>query len=155
MLYFLYLCDFSVPYCAFLEAGNWVVDWQHLNASHPRSSVLPNPNVTIFSGNYFWKSLNCHISLTFRAFDLIPKLRARPEYHPYSGTKYINVILCDLHPPYPDIETTLSFLDKPSGPQSNAIKYKFMTWIWLLFGPQMSSYMFHSEILASLNFNKN
>ena len=32
-----------------------------------------------------------------------------------------------------DIETTQSFLDNPSGPQLNAIKYNFMTWIWLLF----------------------
>ena len=30
MSYFLYLCDCSVPYCA------WVVAGQHLNASHPR-----------------------------------------------------------------------------------------------------------------------
>ena len=80
MSYFLYLCDCSVPYCAFLEAWNWVVAGQHLNASHPRSSVWPNPNVTIFSGNYFWKTSNCHITSTIRVFDLIPKLRARSEY---------------------------------------------------------------------------
>ena len=51
--YFLYPCDCSVPCCAFLEAMNWVVAGKHLNASHPRSSVWPNPNVTIFLGNYF------------------------------------------------------------------------------------------------------
>ena len=37
--YFLHLYDFSVPYCASLVAWNWVVAGQHLNASHPRSSV--------------------------------------------------------------------------------------------------------------------
>ena len=50
MSYFLNLCDCSVPYCASLEAWNWVVAGQHLNASHPRSSVWPNPNISIFSG---------------------------------------------------------------------------------------------------------
>ena len=80
MSYFLYLCDCSVPYCASLEAWNWVVAAQHLNASHPRSTVWPNPNVTISLGNYFWKTLNSHISSTIRAFDLFPKLKARPEY---------------------------------------------------------------------------
>ena len=88
MSFFLNLCDWSVPYCASLEAWNWVVARQHLDASHPRSSVWPNQNVTIFSGNYFWKTLNCHNSSTVRAFDLIPKLRARPEYQLSSGTKY-------------------------------------------------------------------
>ena len=141
MSYFLYLCDCSVLLCAFLKTWNWVVAGQHLNASHPRSSVWPNPNATIFLGNYSRKSLNCHISSTVRAFDLIPKLRAQPEYQLYSGTKYINVIMCDSHQHYLDIQTTQSFLDNPSGPQSNAIKYKFMTWIWSLFGLQMSSHM--------------
>ena len=53
MSYFLHLCDCSVPYCASLEAWNWVGAGQHLHASHPRSSVWPIPNVTLFSGNYF------------------------------------------------------------------------------------------------------
>ena len=35
MSYFLYLFDCSVPYCACLEAKNWVVYGQHLYASHP------------------------------------------------------------------------------------------------------------------------
>ena len=148
MSYFLYLCDCSVTYFAFLEAWNWVVAGQHLNASHPRSSFWPNPNITIFSGIYFWKTLNSHISSTVRAFDLIPKLRARPEYQLYSNTKHKNVILCDSHQHYLDIVTTQSLLDKPSGPQSNAIKYKFMTWIWSLFCLQMSYHMFVSHILV-------
>ena len=57
MSYFLHLCDCSLPYCATLEAWNWFVAGQHLNASHPRSPVWPNQNVTLFSGNYFWKNL--------------------------------------------------------------------------------------------------
>ena len=67
---------------------------------------MPNPNFTIFSGNYFGKALNCHISSTVRAFELIPKLRGRPECKLFSGTKYISVILCDSHQHYLDIETT-------------------------------------------------
>ena len=59
---------------------------------------------------------------TLGAFDLISKLRARPEYQLYSGTKNINVILCDSHQHYFYIENTQSFLDNPSGPQSNAVK---------------------------------
>ena len=56
MSYFLHLCDCSLPYCATLEAWNWSVVGQHLNASHPRSPVWPNQNVTLFSGNYFLKN---------------------------------------------------------------------------------------------------
>ena len=88
MSFFLHLFDWSVPYCASLEAWYWIVAGQHLNASHPRSSVWPNPNITIFSGNFFLKTLNCHHSWTVRAFDLIPKLRARPEYQLSSAIKY-------------------------------------------------------------------
>ena len=140
MSYFLYLCDCSVPYCAFLETGNWVLAGQYLNASQPRSSVWPIPNFTLFSYRFFF-TFNWHISSTVWVFDLIPKLRARPEYQLCSGTKYINMILCDSHQHYLDIESTQSFLDNPSGPQSNAIKYKFMTWIWSLFSLQISSHM--------------
>ena len=56
MSYFLHLCDCSLPYCATLEAWNWFEAGQHLDASHPRSSVWPNQNVTLFSGNYFLKN---------------------------------------------------------------------------------------------------
>ena len=37
------------------------------------------------------KNLHCNFFSTVKAFDLIPKLRERPEYHLYSSTKYINV----------------------------------------------------------------
>ena len=142
MSYFLNLCDCSVPYCASLEAWNWVVAGQHINASHPRSSIWPNPNISIFSGNYFGKkTLNCHISSAIRAFDLISKLRARPEYQLSSGTKYINVMQCDSHRHYLYIDTTHSILNNPSGPQTKAIKYKTRTWIWSLFCLQMSSHV--------------
>ena len=88
MSYFLHLCDCSLPYCATLEAWNWFVAGQHLDASHPRSSVWPNQKVSSFSANNFLKILNGHIASTIRAFDLIPKLRARPEYQLSSGITY-------------------------------------------------------------------
>ena len=103
MSYFLKLCDCSVPYCTYLEAWNWVVAGQHLNASHPRLSIWPHPNISIISGNYLWTTWTCHISSTVRAFDLIPKLRAKPEYQLSSGTKYITLIQCDLHWQYLDM----------------------------------------------------
>ena len=37
---------------------------------------------------FFGKTLNGHYSSTVRAFDLIPKLRAKPEYQLSSGTNY-------------------------------------------------------------------
>ena len=109
--------------------------------------------IILFLGNYFWKTLNGHISSTLRAFNLIPKLRARPEYQLYFSTKYINGIMCDSHKHYFDIETIQSFLDNPSGPQSNAIKYKFMTRIWSLFGLQMSSHMWTVHLDDSGTYN--
>ena len=142
MSYFLQRCDCSVPYCASLEAWNWVVAEQHLNANHRRSSIWPNPNVSIFSGNFFKTTLNCNITSTFRAFDLIQKLRARPEYQLSSGTKYIKVIQCDLHRHYLDSQR---ILNNAIGQNSNAIKYKFMTWIWSPFRLKMSSHMSFSH----------
>ena len=85
MFFFLHLFDWSVPYYASLEAGNWVSAGQHLVASQPRSSIWLNQNVTIFLDNYFGKTLNCYSTSTIRAFDLIPKMRARPEYQLSSG----------------------------------------------------------------------
>ena len=92
MSYFLNLCDCSVPYCASLEAWNWVVAGHHINASHPMSSVWPNPKFSILSGNYFVKTLNCHISSTVRAFDLIPnwwhgvtRIDVMSSYNPIPG----------------------------------------------------------------------
>ena len=89
------------------------------------------------------KKKNFKLSLNVIAFNLFPKLRGRLEYQLYSGTKYVNVILCDSHQHYIDIETIQSFLDNPGGPQWNAIKYKFITWIWSLFGLQMSSHILY------------
>ena len=57
-------------------------------------------------GFFCWKTLNCHLSKTVRAFDLIPTLRARPEYQlsadihsPKSWTKYANKLLLYLIKP--------------------------------------------------------
>ena len=57
---------------------------------------------------------------------------------------YIHVSKFDLHRHNIDIDTTKSILNNPSGPQSNAIKYKFVTWIWSLFCLQLSSLMVKS-----------
>ena len=127
--------------CTSLEAYNWAVAGHHLNASHPMLSVWPNPNISTFSGIYFWKTLNCQITSTVRAFNLVPNLRAKPEYQLSSGSKCINVILCDSHRHCLHIDTTQNFLDNPSGQLSIAIKYKFMTWIWSLFCLHMSSHI--------------
>ena len=85
---FLNICDWSVPLRASLEACYWIVAGQPLNVSHPKASVWQNPNITMFSGNFFLKTSNCHHSFNIRAFDLIQKLRARPQYQLSSGTKY-------------------------------------------------------------------
>ena len=42
MSYCLHFGDYSVPYCASLEAWNRVLAGQHLNVSHPRSSIWPS-----------------------------------------------------------------------------------------------------------------
>ena len=47
MSYFLHLCDCSLPYCAILEAWNWFVAGQHLNASH---TVYILPDDSWYSG---------------------------------------------------------------------------------------------------------
>ena len=54
MSYFLHICDCSLPYCATLEAWNWFVAGQHLNASHPSSPVWPNQNVTLYLGIFLF-----------------------------------------------------------------------------------------------------
>ena len=53
-------------------------------------------------------TFNVEYLSTVRAFDLIPKLKSRPEYHLSSGTKYINLVQCDSHRHYLDIDTTQS-----------------------------------------------
>ena len=125
---------------------SYVVARQHLNASHSRSSIWLNPNVFIFSGNYFSTTLIGHIPSTVKAFGLIPKLTARHKYQISFGSNYINVIQCDLHCHYLDIDTTKKIRNNPSGSRSNTIKYKFMTWIWSLFCPQMSSHIWEESV---------
>ena len=53
--------------------------------SHQVISLAKSKYLRIF-GIFFWQTLNRHYSLTIRAFDLIPKLRARPEYQLSSVT---------------------------------------------------------------------
>ena len=110
---FLHLCDCSVPYCASLEAWNWVGAGQHLDAIHPRSSDWPIPNVSFFR-QLFLEKLKTVIT---------PQPLARPDYQLSSGIKYT------------------IWLHNHSHPQSNAINYKFMTWIGSLFCLQTSYHM--------------
>ena len=60
-----------------LELG---CSWTAHQCKSPHVINLAKSKISIFSGNYLVKTLNCHISSTVRAFDLIPKLRARPKY---------------------------------------------------------------------------
>ena len=92
--------------------------------------------------HFLWKTLNCHIFSTVRAADPFPKLRARTEYQLLYCTKYTSVTTSDLPRQYLYRNTTHSFLDNPSMPQSTAIKYKFMTWIWSLLWLQISYHMY-------------
>ena len=62
---------------------------------------------------------------------------------------------CDSHRHYIDIDTTQSILNNPSGPQSNAIKYKLMIWIWSLFCQHMSSHMYVNNCKVAFNFFAN
>ena len=91
--------------------------WTALQCESPQVINVAKSKCFYIFRQFFWKTLNFHISLTVRAFDLIPKLRARPEYHLSSGTKYIIVIPCDSHRHYIDIDTTQSILNNSSGPQ--------------------------------------
>ena len=129
---FSHICDWSVPYCASLEVWNWVVAEQHLNGSQPRSTVWPNQNVTIFSGNYFWKTLNSHITLTFRIFDLIPKL----SYH------MVLNIPRDSHRHFLQIETIRSSLHNHSRPQKASKNLTFRTSILSEMGLQPKSHIY-------------
>ena len=49
-----------------------------------------------FQAIYLDHILNCHITYTIKAFDLIPKLRARPKLQLSSGTKCLGVSLLNL-----------------------------------------------------------
>ena len=51
-----------------------------------------------FRDLFFLQTLNCHYSSTVRAFDLIPKMRARPDYQLSSGCKYTAWLASAFHP---------------------------------------------------------
>ena len=90
--------SFVTPYCELLDQSWWpqiVSNWQIHRRESPQVINLAKSKISIFSGSYFVKTINCHISSTIRAFDQILKLRARPMYQLSSGTKYINVIQCE------------------------------------------------------------
>ena len=57
-----------------------VCSWTTPQCESHQVTTLANQNVTLFSGNYFLK--------TVRDFDLIPKKRARPQHQLSSGTIY-------------------------------------------------------------------
>ena len=50
-------------YIPFLRCTFYNVAGQHLNASHPKSPVWPNQNVSLFSGNYFLKNFKRSLHL--------------------------------------------------------------------------------------------
>ena len=50
----------------------------------------------IFRQFFLFLTLNSHNSLTIRAFDLLPKLRASPKYQMSTGTQFEYVSLLDL-----------------------------------------------------------
>ena len=54
--------------------------WTAPQCESPQVISLAKYNYLHIFGIFFCQTLNCHYSSTFRAFDLIPKLRARPEY---------------------------------------------------------------------------
>ena len=62
--------------------------WTAPPCESPQVISLAKSKYLHIFGIFFWKTLNCHCSSTVRAFDLIPKLRARPEYQLVCGSKY-------------------------------------------------------------------
>ena len=104
--------------------------WTTPQCESPQVINLVKSKCMYIFSQFVSTTLNYHHSSTVRALDLISKLRTRHEYQLCSGTNYINGIQCDLHRHYLGIYTTQSILNNPSKPQSNAIKYNFMSWIW-------------------------
>ena len=89
---------YVIPYFELLDQSWWpqiVFTCQIHCPELPQVINLAKSKISVFSGNYFVQTLNCHISSTVRAFDLIPKLRARPKYQLSYDTKYIDGIQCD------------------------------------------------------------
>ena len=108
------------PYCKLLNQSWWpqiVSTWQIHRCESPLVTNLAKSKISIFSSNYYVKTLNCHISSTVRAFDLIPKLRARPKYQLSSGTKYTNVIQCDSRRCICQVETIWGHPDRSRSSQ--------------------------------------
>ena len=99
--------------CALLRLpGSLDLDcsWTAPQCESPQVISLAKSKYYYIFKQIFLKNFKCHISSIVRVFDLILKLRARPKYQLYSGTKYINVILSyslyASHQHYLDIETT-------------------------------------------------
>ena len=88
-------------------------------------SLAKSKYLQIF-GIFFWKTINCHFSSTVRAFDLIPKLRTRPEYQLSSGYKYTASRRYFIQ-----IETYHSFLHNHSCPKipCKTCTEKFRNWL--------------------------
>ena len=85
---FLHLCDCSLSYCATLEAWNWFVAGQTSMRVTPGHQFGQIKMYLYFQAIIFWKTLNGQHFSTDRDFDLILKLRARPEYQISYDTIY-------------------------------------------------------------------
>ena len=102
--------------CALLcLPGNVELDcsWTAPQCKSPQVISLAKSKYLHIFGIPFWQTLNCHYSSTVRAVDLIPKLRARPEYRLWSGSKYTAWLAWH----FIQIETYCSSLHNHSWPQ--------------------------------------
>ena len=72
--------------------------WTATQCESPQVIGLAKSKYLPIFGIFFWQTLNCHFSSTVRACDLIPKLRARPEYQLSSGFKYTAWLASAFHP---------------------------------------------------------
>ena len=80
--------------------GGLVLDcsWTALQCESPQVISLAKFKYLHIFGIFLGQTLNCHYCSTVWAFDLIPKLRARPEYQLSSGSKYTAWLASAFHP---------------------------------------------------------
>ena len=67
-------------YCLSVMAFVFQAGTAKMCHSHKVEDRVENYFFTSWTHIFFWRTLNCHISLAVRDVDLIPTLRAQPEY---------------------------------------------------------------------------
>ena len=80
--------------CPFLDhtgSLEFISSWTGLQCESPQVIILAKSKCHYIFWQFFFE--NFHISSIVRAFDLISKRRAMPEYQLSSGKRYINVII--------------------------------------------------------------